>query len=150
MELTDIITIFSTTFIGLIALFVSFYFARTNKKREDDIFQKDLFKEFNRRYDSLNGHLYSIIAKYDSLESKEMRADDKNVLYDFFNLCAEEYYWYKKGRIDKKLWDSWNAGMNYWYSFPVFQQLWEKEISSKNGRVSYYLENGDEFFKLKP
>ena len=70
MVLTDFITIASTTFIGVIAVLVSLYFAKATKKREDDIFQKDLFKEFNLLeilITSFHLVLYAIIHLYNSL-----------------------------------------------------------------------------------
>jgi hypothetical protein len=63
--------------------------------------------------------------------------------------CAEEYFWYKKKRIDDLVWDSWSAGMNYWYNHEsgIIKELWKKEIENKRGLKSYYINNGDEFFK---
>jgi hypothetical protein len=108
---------------------------------------KELFKEFNKRYDKLNGKLYFIIESQISHEEYSLTQLDKNVLYDFFNLCAEEFFWYKKGRIDPKLWKSWNAGMNFWFSHQVIKDLWLEEMKSKTGKTSYYLEKNEEFFE---
>jgi hypothetical protein len=139
--------IFAGVIIGLFTLLSTIYFSYKTKQRENDSFMKELFKEFNKRYDKLNGKLYFIIESQISHEEYSLTQLDKNVLYDFFNLCAEEFFWYKKGRIDPKLWKSWNAGMNFWFSHQVIKDLWLEEMKSKTGKTSYYLEKNEEFFE---
>jgi hypothetical protein len=68
----------------------------------------------------------------------------KNAVIDYFNLCAEEYFWFKKGRIDEKIWKSWQAGMKAWYKHDSIKRLWKEETA--NGKMSYYLEKEEEFF----
>lgn len=79
----------------------------------------------------------------------EISANNRSIIIDFFNLCAEEYFWHIRGRIDKKIGNSWQSGMNYWYNHtnPIVRDLWKEEC--KYGKVSYYIKNGDEFFKEK-
>jgi hypothetical protein len=137
-------------FIGFLGILVSWYFSRLNKKRESDMVMKDLFEGFNNRYDSLNNKLYDIVTdSKDNIKvtnSSELNKDQKKTIIDYFNLCAEEYFWYKRGRIDDKIWKSWKAGMNFWYSHNIISELWHEEVKSKNGKLSYYINNGDEFF----
>lgn len=64
----------------------------------------------------------------------------------YFNLCAEEFYWYKKGRIDQEVWESWREGMNDFYSMsPMMQQLWE-DNSKDGGYKAYYLTSPTDLF----
>ena len=94
------------------------------------------------------------ITKYESLEELKEKKPNKYELWryklnDYFNLCAEEYYWYKKGRIDDTIWKSWQAGMNSWYTNkPVIKEAWEKEYKNF-GHQSFYLKKGEQFFKKK-
>ncbi|MUP45389.1 hypothetical protein E0K83_06470 [Gramella sp. BOM4] len=112
---------------------------------------KELFEDFNKRYDSLNNKLYNIVTdskdnmKVDSLS--QLSKSQKKTIIDYFNLCAEEYFWYKRGRIDNKIWNSWQAGMNFWYKHKIISDMWHEEVKSKNGKLSYYINNGDEFFE---
>lgn len=116
---------------------------------EQDRMMKDLFKEFNARYDKINNSLKQIEKKCKNLKELEEHPKLAYKLNDFFNLCAEEYYWHKKGRIDKDIWEAWSDGMNDWYNdVEVIQKAWEAEIKYR-GCKSYYISKKDEFFKLR-
>lgn len=52
---------------------------------------KDLFVQFNEKYDDLNEELNRIKSQ-DSISLQ-----DCNTLYDYFNLCGEEYLFYQQG-----------------------------------------------------
>jgi hypothetical protein len=67
---------------------------------------KELFTEFNQRYDKLNDSLVSIEKEgltFEDLNEKKNKIYRQDVI-DFFNPCAEEFYWNQKGRIDPKVW----------------------------------------------
>jgi len=119
-----------------------------NRRLLTDKMRKELFTEFNARYDKLNDSLYKIVAECKSLEDIEKNSDLKNHLIDYFNLCAEEYYWFRRDRIDTIIWDAWSNGMNDWYNFPVIKEAWEAEIK-QFGCNSYYIKNKNDFFKIK-
>jgi len=138
-NIIDFIKIGVTISLGVAGWIASIRFSNAAKSRDEDKMLKEIFTDSNLRYDKLNNGLQAFV---DS-EGTESVAD----VLDYFNLCAEEYYWYKKRRIDEKIWKSWNAGMQYWYGHKVIKGLWKKEIANKNGKLSYYIENGDEFFK---
>jgi hypothetical protein len=146
--------IISSIILGVVAIGVTWFYSFGSSKREKDRMMKDLFSEFNSRYDKLNDSLATIEANYkDYNHFKELRvtnADDykklKQDVIDFFNLCAEEYYWHQKKRIDQKIWRSWHAGMNYWYNnVPTIKKLWQLEVEA-GGTTSYYLNGKERFF----
>ena len=141
-----------TATLGLSVLGSTIIFNRSQSKIEKHRLQKELFGEFNKRYELLNDYLEKI-TKYDSLKSLEDKNPKKylvlrNKLNDYFNLCAEEYYWYKKGRIDDNLWKSWEVGMNSWYNnHRIIRDAWEEEYNNF-GYQSFYLSKKEEqFFK---
>lgn len=141
-----------TAILGLSVLGSTIIFNRSQSKIEKHRLQKQLFGEFNKRYEILNDHLETI-TKYDSLEHLKDSKPKKylflrNKLNDYFNLCAEEYYWHKKGRIDENLWKSWEVGMNSWYhNHRIIREAWEEEYNNF-GYQSFYLSKKDEqFFK---
>ena len=113
--------------------------------------QKELFTEFNQRYDKLNGYLEKI-TKYESLKELEKEKPKKqqflrDKLNDYFNLCAEEYYWHKNKRIDDDLWKSWEVGMNAWYDkHKIIREAWEEEYENF-GYQSFYMKKDEQFFK---
>lgn len=105
------------------------HFLYTQHHQDTQLFV-NLFKDFNARYDRLNEQLNAIIED----NSEELTIKDKKVLFDYFNLCAEEYLFYKSGYIDKDVWRSWLAGMKYFAHKAAICNLWESEIKEN----SYY------------
>lgn len=91
----------------------------------------ELFREFNKKYDSLNDKLNQIAKNKDSiLQSTE----NQQILFDYFNLCSEEYLYFKTGFIDPEVWLSWKKGMRYYSKIPHIRKIWEIELLSG----SYY------------
>lgn len=144
-------SIISSIILGLSALGVSWFYSHRTNKLEGDKMMKELFTEFNQRYDKLNDSLVWIEKEGLSLKdlNKEKYKLQRQATIDFFNLCAEEFYWNQKGRVDPKVWKAWSSGMNYWVNeVSAIRELWESEIAS-NGKLSYYITGKEEFFKLK-
>lgn len=105
------------------------YFLYSQHHQDTQLFV-NLFKEFNARYDSLNEKLNAIVAR----ESADLSAEERTVLFDYFNLCAEEYLFYKSGYIDQDVWRSWLAGMKYFARNAAVRSFWESDLNSN----SYY------------
>ncbi len=128
----------------LILGFVGIRYTSQQNKLNGDNTEKELFRDFNIRYSNLNN-------KLNELKSADMESITEDpLLYDaameFFNLCAEEYYWKKKNRISDEIWKSWHRGMNSWLQqAPVLCELWESEMTF-SGPESYYIKDKYEFF----
>lgn len=90
----------------------------------------ELFKGFNQRYDGLNQRLNEIA----SSDGTALGAVDQQQLMDYFNLCAEEYLFFRSGYIDDDVWRSWARGMRFYAAIPVIRDIWERELASG----SYY------------
>lgn len=104
------------------------YFVQQQKLAETSLF-KDLFTEFNRRYDALNDRLAQIEASGSNLDSA-----DRQTMVDYFNLCAEEYLFFSEGYIHRAAWRSWCAGMLWYFDREPFRSVW----SDENAKNSYY------------
>jgi hypothetical protein len=145
--IASIINAGATILIGLIVAYVSYKYNRNSSKMEDDRLSKELFTEFNKRYDKINHSLHKIEKECKDLKDLGKNPKLESKLNDFFNLCAEEYYWYKKGRIDEFIWNAWSDGMNDWYNgVEIIKDAWDVEIE-KRGCKSYYIKNKNDFFK---
>ncbi|MGL2963860.1 hypothetical protein ACSVH2_08600 [Flavobacterium sp. RSB2_4_14] len=146
----SIITAVATIIAGLLVYVLSRGYYKHSKKIEHDKMLKELFGEFNARYDRINIQLdlISRISKDDWNQIKvKKQIKYTGIIYDFFNLCAEEYFWFKENRVSEKVWKSWSKGMNIIYNrSEVIQNIW-KEESEKEGYISYYLEKKENFFK---
>lgn len=116
------------TFASAILSFV--YFAQKQSLEELRLF-KELFAEFNQRYDRLNERLNRILL---GDQDKELTAEEVDVLNDYFNLCGEEYLFFKRGYIYRDVWKAWLNGMRIFYQNERIKELWTKEL----GTGSYY------------
>ena len=92
---------------------------------------KGLFVEFNARYDALKDDMNAIL--FGPSEGSLSR-DEREHIFNYFNLCAEEYFFYKAGYIDRHVWGSWYRGMNVFFRHPRIQALWDQDCKAD----SYY------------
>jgi hypothetical protein len=141
----------------LIFLFMAFYFYRTPKDKDDitlfltsvgglayAIYSiqkqkleelrlfKELFTDFNKRYDDLNDILNDIVL---SKQTAQLTDDEIKHLNDYFNLCGEEFLFYQKGYIYPEVWTSWHNGMKIFIDNDKrIKKHWEQEKKSD----SYY------------
>lgn len=104
------------------------YFAQRQNLDELRLF-KDLFVEFNTRYNDLNDYLLDIRAG---------RIEDPNkirkILIDYFNLCSEEFFFFRLGHIHEDVWRSWCRGMLYFIEHEKIRPIWDDEVKQN----SYY------------
>jgi hypothetical protein len=82
------------------------YFLQKQRLEETRLF-KELFVDFNKRYDEINRKLDDILRK----EGAELAPKDRATIIEYLNLCAEEYLFYKRGYIHPAAWTTWNKGM---------------------------------------
>ena len=92
---------------------------------------RELFCEFNARYDRLNAKLNEIRSRP---EGEPLKDSDIPILYDYFNLCAEEHMYQIAGCIDSRVWLTWRKGMQHFAADPEIRSLWQRELQSD----SYY------------
>lgn len=112
---------------GAVAGFVYFLYSQHHQKT---LLFINLFEKFNARYGALNKELNTIVIA----QSVCLSTEEKAVLFAYFNLCAEEYLFYKSGYIDQEVWKSWLAGMNFFAQNRTIRSLWDSELCSG----SYY------------
>jgi hypothetical protein len=113
-------------------VFSILYFWQRQKLAETRLFS-DLFQDFNQRYDAMNEDLNEI---RQFSRARTLSQNERDVLYDYFNLCAEEYLYYDQGYIPEVVWRSWKQGMDHYMEHPTIRSLWEEECSEQGG--AYY------------
>jgi hypothetical protein len=106
------------------------YFALKQHLEETRLFQ-ELFSAFNSRYDAMNERLYAL---FDAQQEEPLTAQETMFLYSYFNLCAEEFLYFRKGFIYPEVWIAWLNGMKIFYTDPRIRALWKKELETD----SYY------------
>lgn len=98
------------------------YFAVQQKLAEIQLFH-ELFIRFNERYDVMNGKLSDILERESDLTSEQ-----RKLVVDYFNLCAEEFLFYKEGYIPPDVWRSWCRGMAAYLQRHPFRDIWNEEV----------------------
>jgi hypothetical protein len=109
----------------------SFVFFVQRQALEELRLSKELFTELNRRYDNLNEALNRIAARD---PAEELESHERDKLNDYFNLCAEEYLFYRQGYIYPEVWEAWLNGMKIFYRQERIGRYWRSELKSE----SYY------------
>ena len=104
------------------------YFTQQQRLAEIRWF-KELFTEFNHRYDNLHTRLQEI-----SKPEKPRSETDSETIIEYFNLCGEEYLFFKEGYIHPQVWTAWCSGMLWYFEREPFRTRWKDE-EPKN---SYY------------
>lgn len=128
----------ATLIVSLVAAALGFcYFSQQQKLAETVLF-KQLFTEFNQRYDKMNNRLAEIAASKNPSDPAA-RQD----IVDYFNLCAEEYLFFCEGYIHPEVWHSWCNGMLWYLKREQFKAVWAEEIQTN----SYYGLSVDEIEK---
>jgi hypothetical protein len=111
---------------GLVAIFGYFHFVQNQRLEELRLF-KDLFTAFNAKYDELNEDLARV-------QQGAWTPEMERKVIDYFNLCAEEYLFFKQGYILPEAWVSWRKGMRQYLGVDRVRKLWELEAKTD----SYY------------
>lgn len=120
--------------LAVVLLYSGIIYNLVSYKIANDQFFKSLFLEFNNRFDAMNEDLNAILKKeYNKSEIK--KKDKESIIIDYLNLCAEEYLWFTKGRIDIKVWKSWKKGMEHYLMHETLKKTLNKQREEKN---SYY------------
>lgn len=104
------------------------YFIQQQKLAETLLF-KTLFTEFNERYKKISGDLIDITQRKEIKDNSDMR-----VLMQYFNLCSEEYLFYKQGYIHRDVWTAWCRGILWYLEVPCILRAWQEEEQ----KDSYY------------
>lgn len=107
-----------------------FAFAYTVQKQglEESKLFRDLFGEFNRRYNEIDPQLNQIIWEDD--QKKALSPEQKVTLNRYFNLCAEELLYFRKGYIDPRVWDAWIKGMTVYCQNRRIREYWAAELQT--------------------
>ena len=149
---------FGSIILAIVAAYLADRHNKLSRELSNDNLQKQLFTEFNSRYDNMNDIIQFIldfseedIQKYIESNNNESfgdfkKKDIKFKINDYFNLCSEEYYWHSKKRIDDRIWNSWRKGMDDIYNkSEIIRKQWQEEIKN-DGWKSFYLDKPTTLF----
>lgn len=125
----------SKDFLGIVLAIATIYFGVLKHRIENDKMFKELFESFNKKYDGTLNDLFNDLRRDPKME---LDAKHKNLIIDYFNLCAEEFLWFEKRRIPKKVWQAWKSGIKENLQLPKIRELYDQEIKTEDSRKSFY------------
>lgn len=103
---------------------------------ENDKMFKELFVFYNDKYDTnFNNRLNLIVKEYENNAEYQLPEVEKPLIIDYLNMCAEQYLWFTKGRIDSVVWKSWERGIRFYLEKKPIKEFMMTESSQKD---SYY------------
>ena len=117
--------------IGVYGATITAIFIVQRQQHEELRTFNELFKEFNSRYDAVNERLNALVEKD---VSQALDDGEIDLLNDYFNLCGEEYLYYRRGFIFHEVWMAWANGIIYFLGHPRIWPRWNSEEAS----ASYY------------
>ena len=120
----------SEILLGVIGSSIGASISYINYKISEDKLFKDLFSEFNQKYDCKFNEGLNKITDDTTIETL-----DSDLINDYLNFSAEEYLWYKKGRIPNDVWNAWEAGIKFHLMKPAIKKFVRFETTQ---RESYY------------
>jgi len=112
----------------------AFAFAVQKQNLEETQLFKELFEQFNTRYDVLNDELNRIYFDKQPAD-KPFTDDERETLCKYFNLCGEEWLYAEKGFICPEVWRAWENGMKFLRKNPRIKRLWDEDLKDNE---SYY------------
>lgn len=121
--------------LGILGITATMYFGTLRIKIEHDKLFKELFMDFNAKYDN---DLNDLLNELREMPDRKLEIKEKKLVFDYFNLCSEEYLWKKKGRIPSDVWEAWKAGIQSNLEIPQVKELFNEEAKDKKTRKSYY------------
>lgn len=136
MLLTGGIVIFSSTIdsnllLALGGTFLSLvFFLQRQRLDEIKLFRK-IFANCNERYDTLNEKLNDIV---EGSNESPLDHDQRATLMDYFNLCGEEWLYYREGYLFPEVWTAWFNGMKHFVGNERIAAVWRREKETD----SYY------------
>ncbi|MEN2399297.1 hypothetical protein GKZ90_0005885 [Flavobacterium sp. MC2016-06] len=127
--------------IAILGFGISIAFSLRQSRIENDKMFKELFIMYNDKYDTkFNKCLNQIDDEVSKNPEYKLTEKQKPLVIDYLNLCAEEYLWHTKGRIDIIAWNSWERGMKYYLNISAIKlhiQNEKKQIDSYYGIFEY-------------
>ena len=106
---------------------LAFYLHR--RHAEDARLVKELLAEFNERYDKINNDLQLACWR-----DARFEVDTRLQFIKYFNLCAEEWLFWRAGYIYDPVWEAWRNGMRQYSRDERVMAIWNEEAKTD----SYY------------
>lgn len=122
-------------YISVVAAILVLYFGLLKHQISNDEMFLKVFSDFNSRY---TNDFSNFLNELRTNVNRELTQKEVNLIIDYFNLCAEEYLWFKKGRLPKDVWNAWRTGILENLNIKQVHQIYLAEMETDNERKAYY------------
>lgn len=116
----------SKALLSLISIILSAIYFIQKQKLEEEKFLFESFSKYNERFAIISDDMQSLPRK-NTLDPKH-----KSIIARYFDLCAEEYYLYKHGRLNKEIWKCWASGAFFYIKNYEGVRLYWQEMEKHN------------------
>jgi len=127
-----------TAIVELCVILLLLFEIKQNKnkiQKDNEIIVLQFYSRFVERYEEillkLPSNIYSKDFNYNEIQDKEsfLRA-----MRSYFDLCSQEYYLYKKGKLKEEIWKEWEEGIDSSIKLSAFKNAW---IELPNSQSTY-------------
>ncbi|MFB6317293.1 hypothetical protein [Saccharicrinis sp. FJH54] len=88
----------------------------------------NFFADYTKRYQEIILNFPENINEQDfnfEVLDAEIKAKTLRYMRAYFDLCSEEYYLHREGKIDTKVWEEWEGGIKFTFSKKAFKDAWK-------------------------
>jgi hypothetical protein len=117
------------TGVGAVTAFFGLLLAQRLKELE---FFDRLFVRFTDKFSEVNQTIDAIVRAED--KSLALTQSERDDLFEYFNLCGEEYFYFRQGSVPDEVWVTWKVGMKAIFADARVIRLWD----SDSGPSAYY------------
>ena len=80
------------------------------------------WNRFDKILENLPSDFFDENFDFSSVQNQEQL---KRTIRSYFQMCSQEYYLYKKGKISHEIWTEWENGMKYFFNIPSIIEHYE-------------------------
>ena len=108
------------------SIMVAWYFSNKQLKAIRDELWLSTFSNYTKRYQEIVERL-PMGAFSTKKELDKDKVDGALPLFrSYFNLCSEEFYLNRIGRLQSVVWSTWQEEMQMHFRYPAFTEAWER------------------------
>jgi hypothetical protein len=109
----------------IISVIVTWYSSRKHMSAIEDKLWMSTFSNYTERYQDIITKIpIKSFSDSDQLSENELKANLSN-FRAYFNLCSEEYYLNRIGKLRDIVWFTWDEEMRKCMRYPAFRKAWE-------------------------
>lgn len=124
LSVSDSIQVISTLIL-VVSILIAFYSSQNAFKGLKNQIWLSVFSEYTKRYSDIIIELPVEASNTERSALPAFRNEIMGLMRAYYDLCSEQYYLYRAGRIDSQTWGLWSKGFTYTIRLPTFRDAWD-------------------------